>query len=114
MGGIFIELSWNINGEDIDPCWGSVFMTIEKTQKITQSKYSGPARHQIDSTGYLWPQLAKIEYAFETADRDESIEDYMFNGLMAVISVLDIIHENHDEEITTHSRERFSKNTLSI
>jgi hypothetical protein len=60
-------------------------------------------------SGYHWKDLAKIEFAFETADKGESDEDYMFNGLMAVVAVLDEIHQNTDPVITTISKNKFVK-----
>ncbi len=85
--------------------WDEVFCTrgFECTrtgrvslQQITyENKYHtiDEARKQIDSTGYTWQELAQIEFAFETADKGESKEDYMFNGLIAGIEVLDKIHQ---------------------
>lgn len=64
---------------------------------------------QIKTTGYTPEQTAQIEYAFETASQGNSKEDWMFNGLMAVIEVLDKIHENTDEAITTQTKQRFNK-----
>lgn len=44
------------------------------------------------STGYTVEQLAKIEFAFESTPRVEDEDEWMFNGLMAVVSVLAEIH----------------------
>lgn len=44
------------------------------------------------STGYTVDQLAKIEFAFESTPKVEDEDEWMFNGLMAVVSVLAEIH----------------------
>lgn len=98
-----------------DGCgWPSVFCTItdiETTQKIHPENYTrcDEARKQIDSTGYIWQELAKIEYAFETADKGNNDEDYMFNGLVAVLEVLKEIHQVEDEDLLTQNKSRFEK-----
>ena len=49
-----------------------------------------------------------IERAFEISnDENESKDVNIFNGLMAVIDVLDRIHENKEELITKASKARF-------
>lgn len=59
--------------------------------------YKGLAKKQIDATGYRWQDLARIEFAFETAyvggfyDGPEA-EQGMYAGLMAVVDVLAEIH----------------------
>lgn len=92
--------------------WASVFMTDYNIGKQVKKyyNYNHEAKRQIDSTGYSLDQLAKVEYAFEMADKGASQEDYMFNGLMAVIDVLDIIHENTDAAAIQSTKKRFVKN----
>lgn len=87
--------------------WAEVFMTVEGQQGICPENYEGDAKSEIDSTGYAWQDLAKIEKSFESAKgiKDEK----MFNGLMAVIEVLDQIHENTDQEVTKVSKQKFVK-----
>ena len=46
----------------------------------------------IEATGYTVEQLAKIEWAFETANQGQSTDEYMFNGLMKVVNILADIH----------------------
>lgn len=96
--------------------WSSVFLTCkclykpnwgEKRQLIIISNYNGLAKEQIDSTGYSVVELAMIEHAFETAPEGNNREDYMFNGLMAVIDALDVIHENKDTEVTSSAKSQF-------
>lgn len=64
---------------------------------------------QILATGYSMSEVFMIEAAFENADKGNSEEDWMFNGLMDVINILDQIHENTDNEITVKSKGRFNK-----
>lgn len=66
------------------------------------------AKKQIRSTGYSYYELAKIEKAFESAI-GKSIEDRRFNGLMAVVEILDEIHENKNPEVSTASKKRFER-----
>lgn len=74
------------------PYWQDVFITTECEQIFSPQQYEGEAKRQIDATGYSWQELAKIEYAFESADLGSNEDDYMFNGLMAVVDVLAEIH----------------------
>lgn len=78
--------------------------------KVRRDKLTGPKWDQIRVTGYSPQELAAIEYAFECANRGDSGEDWMFNGLMAVIEVLDQIHENTDTIVQQQSKARFLKN----
>lgn len=50
------------------------------------------ALEQIASTGYTSAELDVIERAFEKAPIGNSEDDWMFNGLMAVVDVLAEIH----------------------
>lgn len=67
---------------------------------------------QVKSTGYTAEELAWIEHAFEHADLGRKTDEWMFNGLMAVIDVLDQIHENTDETTTTTTKARFNEHYL--
>lgn len=89
--------------------WSFVFMTTNNIQCVLPHLYQDEARRQIDSTGYTWQELAKIEYAFESAPRGKSEDEWMFNGLMAVIDVLDEIHENKELEVTKSTKLKFAK-----
>jgi len=51
------------------------------------------AKCAIDNSGYSITELQMIEFAFETANKGKSNDDYMFNGLMAVVDVLAEIHQ---------------------
>lgn len=88
--GSSLGLLWKTDS----PEWDMVFMTSRGIQRKTPVEYdSETPRAQIDATGYTWQELAKIEFAFETADHGNSEEDYMYNGLVAVLDVLDQIHD---------------------
>ena len=45
-----------------------------------------------EATGYTIMELARIESAFERAEFGKSKDEWMFNGLMAVVDVLAEIH----------------------
>lgn len=78
------ELRFHQNG------WVKVFITMSHNSHYQRPEnYKGIAKIQIDATGYSWQDLAKIEFAFESAPRTG---DEMFNGLMAVVDVLAEIH----------------------
>lgn len=87
------------DGAMVFPQWDSVFVcdfpTKTKIQSIYKDAYEGEAKDQIDSTGYTWRQLAKVEKAFELHSDDHTglpEDEAMFNGLMAVVDVLAEIH----------------------
>ncbi len=92
--------------------WASVFTTTEDGQALRKENFKGEALRQINSTGYSLKELMKIEYAFERAKFGDSRDSHMFNGLMAVIEVLDQIHENTDAAITTTVKNRFNKQLI--
>lgn len=46
----------------------------------------------VNESGYTIHELARVEYAFETANFGDSEDQWMFNGLMAVVEVLADIH----------------------
>lgn len=91
--------SFTFEWEKGDSAWDAVFCTGNGAQRRNPDAYEWcDARAQIDATGYTWEELAKIEFAFETAHRGDSDEDRMYNGLVAVLDVLDQIHN-----VATHS-----------
>ena len=79
--------------------WAFVFSTFGREQHIYPENYRGPAKFQIDATGYSWQELAKIEHAFETAPKGDNDDDWMLNGLLAVYDVLCEIHEVDKSEV---------------
>lgn len=98
--GIEDDLDWlEKTGDYPITGWGLVFTTGAGYQRINESEYKGAAKFQIDSTGYSWQELAKIEYAFETAPKGNNDDDWMLNGLLAVYDVLCDIHEVDRSEV---------------
>lgn len=97
------------------PEWSNVFCSSSEGQSTWQQEYAGEAKIQIDSTGYSWLELARIEKAFEsTANFNYSeIEESMFNGLVAVLEVLKDIHEITDEELLYENNQKFEKHYQS-
>lgn len=94
---------WIRNGNYLTIGWNEVFVTREGQQLISPHNYFGQIKLQIDASGYSWQDLAKIEFAFESAEKPEGLdyaphreeclnEEWMFNGLMAVVDVLAEIH----------------------
>jgi hypothetical protein len=102
---------WHRNGQYIRAVWGNVFITNStyKYQEKDPSWYTGSQKEQIDATGYTWQELAKVEFAFETAPKGHSGADWMFNGLMAVVDTLDEIHQNDNTMVAATSKQRFTK-----
>lgn len=114
-GYSFIKYSDRQRWEKSSPYWQEVHMVGScGTQWIAPDWYHNGAKHQIDSTGYKWEETAKIELAFETAPKGNSEDEWMFNGLMAVIDVLDEIHENTDKQVTQLSKSKFNKNLQTV
>ncbi len=84
-----------------------MYLTENREEKLTRA-----AEILIKKTGYSFDELFRIENAFEKQDKMDSFDckdEYMFNGLMAVINVLDEIHENKDEQVTQTQKSRFNK-----
>lgn len=88
-------IDWRKDGEHIPFNWSQVFITpsADIIQYLHPENYIDEAKKEIDSTGYSVNELARIEYAFETAPKGKNDEDYMYNGLVAVIDVLNDIHQ---------------------
>ena len=51
------------------------------------------ANSAIEQSGYSITELARIENAFEAAPKGKDDDEWMFNGLMAVVDVLADIHQ---------------------
>ena len=95
------------------PIWDEVFYTVKKRyQNINFDLYKGDVKCQIDASGYSVEDLAKIEYAFETAKYGGSDENYMFNGLCAVIEVLNKIHEVEEDTQTVRFEKHYQSKIL--
>ncbi len=102
-------------GEYITPLWSNTVRTVEthpfpvfisKKQILKIGQYDFETKKEIESTGYLLHEFARIEYAFEKGYRGK---DKMFNGLMAVVAALDEIHENKDATVTDNVKKQFIK-----
>jgi len=94
-----VKLTKNFGGfitwDKCGPHWGRLFLTDSHTgdQMINADRIKYPEIIEpIKATGYKWRELARIEYAFETADKGNNEDEWMFNGLMAVVDVLAEIH----------------------
>jgi hypothetical protein len=107
------KISWG-NPDKIwqDAAWYGFITKAEPDRKCGTNYSKRKARQQVRSTGYSIDELNEIERAFEQASWGDSEEDYMFNGLMAVIEALDIIHENKDEVVSKSSKQKFTKREL--
>jgi len=107
-----VNIKWS--GYDRIASWVNVFCTISNDeQDINPFSYLGRAKEEIDATGYSWEDLAKIEYAFETAPFGNSDDDFMFNGLMKVVDILMEIHEANKAEITA-AKSLFKKELTEV
>ena len=87
--------------------WSDVFCTEDGAQEMDKDP-DGEALEQIAATGYTIEELAKIEWAFESCGGEppapdffldnsvmmkfKSDDQWMFNGLLAVVDVLAEIH----------------------
>jgi hypothetical protein len=80
---------WDKSTDDQPENWMNV---IPGNGELRLYKYKGKVKEMIDSTGYTPQQLNEIEYAFEHAEEGDDSDDFMFNGLMAVVDVLAQIH----------------------
>lgn len=89
--------------------WANVFATTGGIQYYMSNVSYVPyilGLETIRASDYSLEELMKIEYTFETSFIGE---DPMFNSLMAVIDVLDEIHENKDEEVSQATKQKFVK-----
>jgi hypothetical protein len=83
------------------PVWFDIMVMgkVYERRLIDDNMYEQSMR-EINYTGYTAEELARIEFAFETADADPEADFFapdndpiwMFNGLMAVVDVLAEIH----------------------
>lgn len=97
------KLGWD--GEQIDAAYW--YSCINDAEHLLGPKTVA----EINSSGYSVDEIIRIENAFESARffgrrQDDEI---MFQGLTNVIEVLDQIHENTDEALTSDTKKRFDK-----
>lgn len=94
------QLNWvDENGDEKFGEWSEIFCTTSMgNQLIDASEYIGEAKEQVDSSGYKWLDLAKIEKSFESvrSKREKDKDGYL--GLMSVCDTLMLIHECTAEE----------------
>lgn len=69
-------------------------------EEIDGKEYLDKIWMLITASGYGLHELINIEHAFESAPRGHSDEDWMFNGLVAVLAVLEQIHGVTDDTET--------------
>jgi hypothetical protein len=82
---------------------------------VTQgfSTMSERIKREINSTGYTISELSQIEKAFENAGWSPNEEEEMFNGLVAVLDVLEEIH-GVEPSTATQSKERFATHYATL
>jgi hypothetical protein len=78
----------------MEPSWYYLINSIGSDYGLIDPE----GENQIISTGYNPGQLRQIESAFESAPKGKSDEDWMFNGLVAVLDALKEIHQVSEEE----------------
>lgn len=111
------NMMWQDEGKDVFyPQWANVLATpkynffqrffVSNRQWFHLEKFCDSAKEEILSSGYDLPEFARIENAFE---KGAIGKDKMFNGLMAVIDVLDEIHQNKDCNVTESTKSKFVK-----
>jgi hypothetical protein len=79
-----------------------------KFRKVSVTYDLTIAMEQIVCTGYTDEELNRLEYAFEFSEFDLDSDQYMFNGMMAVVEELAKIH-NIDLETTEKAKALFVK-----
>ena len=91
--GFYRAYNMNIS-EGCNSVWKWLFYTCGRKQ-ISGSNDPEKQRiacETIKATGYTVEEMMKIEFAFETAPYGRNEDQWMFNGLMAVVDVLAEIH----------------------
>lgn len=85
------------------PKWYNYFVLNWRNEGLKKLAYG-----EINSTGYTANEIVRIEHAFEHADGGNNSDEYMFNGLMAVVDVLAEIH-NVDLSVREEAKLLFVK-----
>jgi hypothetical protein len=81
--------------------------------EVDRNAFTQKMLKEIRSTGYTPHELALIEQSFESASWGEGCEDFMFNGLVAVLDTLAEIHQISDtDEINNERFEQHYKKRL--
>lgn len=84
------KLTWNVTGGDYDDSFHAGWYSHVRGWVSSRDKTQGML--EVQSVGYTINELNRIETAFERATRGNSDDEWMFNGLMAVVDVLAEIH----------------------
>lgn len=102
--------------------WSDVFITADEVQSVYPDCYTDKAKKEIDSTGYSWKELARIEKAFEQNAKinhmsysnytNSEIDEDQLNGLHAVVDVLCKI-EGYDDLVAQENKALFVKCELA-
>ncbi len=103
------HLFWDKNNNFEDNPVGS--LTHIGSQRLFGKQISQQFHDHVNSTGYTFDELCQIEDAFEEGNWENS-KDLMFEGLLNVVSALDIIHQNNDTQVTQYSKSKFIKQTV--
>lgn len=93
----------DISGREIKPIWTRVL----SWGQIKDTEFDTEALSELRTTGYDLDQIAKIEIAFESQNKDLKDKDG-FNGLMSVVDALMFIHEATEIEAST-AKQLFTK-----
>lgn len=106
VGNIIKAQGWPVSDSSLtkydglnNSSWKLLFYTTAKKQIVNRNFHKEDlilakqnALKVIKSTGYTVDQLARVEFAFETADKGQNNDDWMFNGLIAVLEIVAQIH----------------------
>lgn len=106
------DLLWKRGTAWLEPIWSRLFFTPQPQAKQRKwpKRNKGYIKMQVDASGYTWQELALIERAFEGCEiplHDNTLgrlkfniddDQYMLNGLMAVVDVLCEIHGMNETE----------------
>ena len=93
-----------------DYVWFDVVMSFRQLKRDYDSENYDRGLKHIRQTSYSIADISTIEQSFERADKGDSEESYMFNGLMSVVDCLMIIHEANETE-TIYAKSLFVKET---
>jgi hypothetical protein len=85
--------------------WG--ILLLYETWSSGEKFWPAVIKEAEKRSGYKVHELQIIEDAFENANEGNSREDWMYNGLVAVLDVLKEIHEVTDEDLAI-SKQRFA------
>lgn len=85
---------FNFSPSDVDDTQWLIFLDrhVRRKGNISRRPNDELALSQISATGYSPENLSDIESAFEKCEYGATDDEWMFNGLMAVVDVLAEIH----------------------